>query len=129
MHDIGRPTIIQAIVERNGNANDQTRNEVAELVAIYGNAVAARLVSKWGLPDEITQAILSLENEESTSPLGETLRLAVAFATCVTTEDGEPDFSDVFKHPSASRLNLYRDNVESLCDKAEPLDAWVSSVL
>jgi len=127
MHDIGRPTIIQAVVGRADKVDSDTRVLVAELVSTFGQAVAARLVSKWGLPDEIAQAIVSLDSNDATTQLGDTLRLAVAFATSMD-EDPSTDFAEVYQHPSPSRLNLYQSDVDAICQKAESFDQWVTSV-
>lgn len=125
LHDVGRPSIIQSLMDTH---QPYTHDELVEVAQTHRLVVAERLILSWGLPVEIAEAVIAVDGTDAATPLAETLRLAVACTKAVKAADNEL-FDALFQHVSADRLNLYRQDIDAVLQKAVEATEWVKGLV
>jgi len=125
LHDVGRPTIIQSLVDVH---QASTHDALIQMAQTHRLVVAERLILSWGLPREIAEAVIAVDGTDAATPLADTLRLAVACTEAVKAADNEL-LDALFQHPSADRLNLYRQDIDAVLQKAVEATEWVKGLV
>ena len=125
LHDVGRPVLLQAIVDRSKELRlmpDQAA--VASFVEQHHARVGAGLARRWKLSPKC-QAAIEFHHEPFDTKEGRHGALLVSLADAladVMAGDSPPD--TVVHHPAVLPLNLYPDDVDSLieqCDRASEM--------
>jgi putative nucleotidyltransferase with HDIG domain len=121
LHDVGRPVLLQAIVDMSGAA-PFAEVEVKESVHALHAYVGGELVRQWGLSERLEEAIKHHHNPAA-APHGAlgalTVRLADDLAHRLDRQEGPV----LEMHPALAPLNLYPEDLKRLLE----LGDWVSS--
>jgi putative nucleotidyltransferase with HDIG domain len=129
LHDVGRPVLLQAIVDMHGNNRMLNRQAVLTVVAELHAQVGGMLAQKWSLPARVAEAI-AFHHDPHAAKLAPQLSILISFADDIPACDEEqtPDAAAaLLKHPLLPHLNLYPDEVTAIIarrkDFAETLQA------
>jgi putative nucleotidyltransferase with HDIG domain len=131
LHDLGRPVLIQAIVDlcrTEGLCPTETAMDVA--CDILHTRVGAELVKAWNLPVRLSEAVLwhhDPQRSESARNLTMTTALAddlshLVFGPKRLEEDA------MRGHPLCAPLNMYPDEMEALLAKREAIQKQVEAL-
>jgi putative nucleotidyltransferase with HDIG domain len=129
LHDVGRPVLLQAIVDMHGANRSLNRNAVLAVVAELHAQVGGMLAQKWSLPARVGEAI-ACHHDPHAAKVAPQLAILISFADDIPAFDEElrPDASAaLLKHPLLPHLNLYPEEVAAIVarrkDFAETLRA------
>jgi putative nucleotidyltransferase with HDIG domain len=121
LHDVGRPVLLQAIVDMSG-ASPFPEPEIQDAVDALHAYVGGELVRQWGLSERLEEAIKFHHNPAS-APNGPMAALCVRLADDLAHKlDGDP-VPPLDMHPSLAPLNLYPEDLKRLVQLGE----WVTS--
>ena len=135
MHDIGRPVVLQSIVEI-ARAQDlqPSSEEIYVLEEKYQRSIGLAVVKHWGMPTIVCDVIEHVDDyhKAETNQLPVMIVVAGAlFANTLMIED-ESDFTDksdfLITHEVMADLNFYRSDIEALIDKKAQVDASVETM-
>lgn len=115
-HDVGKPLLLQALVDRRGLAAGSVDVDARTAMALVDelHAPAGRaLAAAWSLSPALCDLIARHHAVDATSTADHVLRLADDLAH-FTMENRVVDDSFFVLHPSAAALNLYEDDVQAL---------------
>ena len=130
LHDIGRPVLLQALVDVQNERNLIFRREdilatVNDLSVDFGGD----LISSWSLPKRVADVVRSQNEPGLVADVRQNaflLRFAIDLAT--STLEGSSDNTDaVSHHSSIPHLNLYPEQMETLLSKQDDVRQWVES--
>jgi len=132
LHDVGRPILLQALVDRRKgsllSADDEQLRTAADANRI---PLACKLVELWELPSRTSDAIhdqsTPMEADEN-NPGAAILNLATDLASA-TLASGAPPTIDSLKHPMITVLNLYPEQVQAILNNHEQVLDWVNSTV
>jgi putative nucleotidyltransferase with HDIG domain len=117
LHDVGRPVMLQALVDLYREFKVPPDKEVVMGLATEHHArLGGMLVSKWSLPEALSRAILfhhqpSLAGDDEPGAMVTALADELAHATL----DPEPRGDAIVRsHPALSVLDLYPEDVDKL---------------
>jgi len=129
LHDVGRPVLLQAIVDMHGANRVLNRHAVLTVVAELHAQVGGMLAQKWSLPVRVAEAI-AFHHDPHAAKVAPQLAILTSFADDIPSCDDEygPDAAAaLLKHPLLAHLNLYPDEVAAIVarrkDFAETLQA------
>ncbi len=129
LHDVGRPVLLQAIVDMHGANKALNRQAVLAVVAELHAQVGGMLAQKWSLSPRVAEAIAQ-HHDPHAAKLAPQLSILISFADDVPSGDVDPSSeaaAALLKHPLLPHLNLYPDDVAALVarrkDFAETLQA------
>lgn len=129
-HDVGKPLVLQAIVDRRSHAARSVAGDtrvamalVDELHAQVGRALAVA----WSLSPDLCDLIGRHHEPGAVSTGDHVLRLADDLAH-FTMENRVVDDTFFLTHPSAQALNLYEDDVERLLAQRAAITLAASSL-
>jgi putative nucleotidyltransferase with HDIG domain len=116
LHDVGRPTLIQALVDQGDDPDlpALTPGEFQSVVAELHEEVGGMIVSAWGLPAALEESIRHHHQARATAADGAAL---IAFADDLSHYGAplRPIAEDALRsHPAAATLNLYPEDIDSL---------------
>jgi putative nucleotidyltransferase with HDIG domain len=121
LHDVGRPVLLQAIVDMSGGTpfpEDEVKDAVDALHAYVGG----ELVTQWGLSGRLAEAIQHHHNPAA-APGGPIPALSVRLADDLAHRLDRKDAPTLEMHPALAPLNLYPEDLKRLLDLAD----WVFS--
>lgn len=123
LHDIGRPVLLQAIVDyQHTNRVLVEREEVLQAIESHRATVGGNLINLWKLPQRIAHAVLqqNSNNTESSDDTANILQLAITFTNAYFAPEEVP-MESLLSHPTVDSLNLYPDQLEEVRTKSEEL--------
>jgi putative nucleotidyltransferase with HDIG domain len=121
LHDVGRPTLLQALVsiaEEHGQALQQ--ESVQPVLDELHAQVGSDLVASWSLPTQLAEAVgyhHRPEEAPSHARLAMVTRLSADLAHSLVGP-GEVTDNQIRNHRLLAPLNLYRDDLEALLEHA-----------
>lgn len=105
--------------------------EQIELLGYTSDEVSARLLTDWGIPDDLVEAIRTRSGlDDDQTPLGEVLQVANAAAVMLLTADEERQAYayDALATAAAAHLDLTTGDLERMIEELRPdLDAVFES--
>jgi putative nucleotidyltransferase with HDIG domain len=129
LHDVGRPVLLQAIVDMRGPDRPMLdRAVVSAVVAALHAGVGGLLAQKWALPSRVAEAI-TMHHDPLEAKSSCNLAMLVGFADDIPAPDDDDaeSASKLAKHPLVPHLNLYPDEIDAILarrrDVAETLQA------
>jgi HD-like signal output (HDOD) protein len=132
LHDVGRPILLQALVDRRESRGLRADDDELRVAADTNRIpLATRLVELWELPERTADAIndqLSPLESELPGQGAAVLNLAMDLAR-VTLRSGAPPTPDTISHPMIDVLNLYPEQVQAVLDNHEQVLDWVNSTV
>lgn len=119
LHEIGRPTVIQAVLDIAEEQGVQlTESVVLQLASQFEHQVSVYIVTEWQLPQLIVQAISGYADYEAADATMQAAQIYAARQIANMQINDEAMAVDMMDEAVLSRLNLYQDEVEKLFDKA-----------
>jgi putative nucleotidyltransferase with HDIG domain len=119
LHDVGRPVLLQALLELSRESGSRAREALLAVVTDIHCRAGAALATEWKLPDTVSAAIL---NHHSASPehaasvhitaLADRLGHALLETPEVTPES-------VAEHPALEKLEIYPDVLSKILSRAD----------
>jgi putative nucleotidyltransferase with HDIG domain len=117
LHDIGKPVILQALIDVQKEAGLRIDPAVASaLMEAYHTHVGGLIATAWALPPHVTESIAYHHDYLVAPTCGEAV-MVTRLADCLSYHLLIPDVFDeesVRHHPVLADLNLYPDDVEAL---------------
>jgi HD-like signal output (HDOD) protein len=130
LHDVGRPILLQALIDRRQlhglQADDDQLRQAADENRI---PLAARLVELWELPSHIADAISNQTTPmENMTPNMESAILNLAIDLTETTLSAKsPAMAQHISHPMISVLGLDPEQLQEILDNHTEILDWVNS--
>lgn len=129
LHDIGRPVVLQAVVElARLNAIELSREETYGFEEKYQRRVGARVVNLWKMPSMVCDVVEHFDNYQDLSNSNQ-LQVMIAtagalFADNLTEEPAnEEKHNLILKSTLMAELNFYHSDIEELLAKASEMQA------
>lgn len=117
LHDVGRPVLLQALVDLHKEAGVLAQPAAMEAAAAADHArVGSALVAKWSLPASLADAILFHHSPEGApSDKKNSMMASLADELAHQTLDTEPrDEASLRSHRALEVLNLYPEDLDKL---------------
>lgn len=115
LHDVGRPVILQALVDYQDQYHvAYEREEVLRMADQFRFLVSGELAKEWKLPDRIVSTITQQDTDDllSLSTEASILKLATILAT---VDHEQPlNMEDLHCNELIESLNLYPDEIDSI---------------
>lgn len=115
LHDVGRPTLIQALVDQLGQPGfpSLTRSEFESVVSELHEEVGAEIIAAWALPDKLVKSVRYHHHPVATDAGAALIALAddlshLALPLRLMTDEA------LRCHPASGPLNLYPEDVDAL---------------
>jgi putative nucleotidyltransferase with HDIG domain len=130
LHDVGRPVLLQALVDLHKASGLSPEGEAVEAAASADHApVGAALVTKWALPASLAETIRFHHTPDRASDIKGSMMAALADELAHHTLDAEPREEALLRaHPALDALNLYPADVDKLLDLRQRVVDMVASV-
>ena len=126
LHSIGRPAVLQAILELAEKHNAiLNKSDVHHLEKTHCHQVSVAIVNTWQMPELVIDAVSAYSDNNSEQVVGEHaahINVGSRFATYMLTPD-KLDKEILFTLPAFSTLNIYQDEVEELLAKTDDVKA------
>lgn len=126
LHSIGRPAILQTIIELAKKEQIQlTEQDIHQLENTYCHRVSEAVVYLWKMPTLVIEAVSSYtdyNNAISTSTQAAQVTVGARFATYMLTPK-ILDKDTLFMLPALTTLNLYQDEVDNLLNQTDAIKA------
>jgi putative nucleotidyltransferase with HDIG domain len=124
LHDVGRPTLFQAIADLDRSSDPRKKADQASVVDELHAAVGAELATRWALPARVAEAIAT-HHVPATAAHTE-LAMLTSLADVLAHQVLEPVSGDLgsggaLGHPALVALNLYPDDLEKLLAGSDAL--------
>lgn len=117
LHDIGKPVVLQALVDVQKEAGLRIAPAAASaIMEAYHTHVGSLLATAWALPPHVAESIAYHHDYLVAPTCGEAV-MVTRLADCLSYHVLTPDIFDedsVRHHPVLADLNLYPDDVEGL---------------
>jgi putative nucleotidyltransferase with HDIG domain len=131
MHDIGRPVLLQAVVDLSRELDCQiTRQQALALVSTAHERTGARLVTLWELPARVSEAVY--HHHRQTAPVGAGPLFAVIGMADelahFALRDGTMDEPGLRDSPRFRALSLYPEEMTALIACGEKVRLSVEAV-
>ncbi|MCJ8314640.1 MAG: HDOD domain-containing protein [Saccharospirillaceae bacterium] len=120
LHSIGKPVIIQALVNENMNITPEQCLKVCELCFLQ---IGVDIAKHWKMPDQVVKAIQIQDSNE----LSDAVYIGSQFAMVNMTED--KDWDQLIGQDRLNSLNLYEEDVQDLIAKHEDIEAAKSAMM
>jgi putative nucleotidyltransferase with HDIG domain len=131
LHDVGRPVILQTLVDLHREAGLRLdRAVVVEATTELHERVGAVLIASWGLHDRLGDAVgrhHDPPHEGPAAPLAMVICLADDLAHLTLGQHGVTE-EQVRGHPLLSALNLYPDDLEGLLARREGIVEGIRAI-
>ena len=130
LHDVGRPIVLQLIVDYEDQDLTADREACIDAVEHFRAHVAGNLIEAWKLPHDVAEAVRqqSLENAIEGTASAQLLCFAILCATALD-DDPSQDTDQLTQHPLVESLNLYPDQVSTALDRSvEAIDLMGSAI-
>tara|TARA_R110002049_G_scaffold301732_1_gene494068 strand:- start:923 stop:1786 length:864 start_codon:yes stop_codon:yes gene_type:complete len=126
LHSIGRPAILQTIIELAKNEQvDLTEQDIHQLENTYCHRLSEAVVNSWNMPKLVIEAVSSYtdsNNSLATSAAAAHVNVGARFATYMLTPD-KLDKETLFSLPALTTLNFYQDEVDTLLSQTDAIKA------
>jgi HD-like signal output (HDOD) protein len=131
LHDIGRPVMLQALIDLYREFHlAPDKDVIAATAAAHHTRVGSMLVARWSLPDTLATTIL-FHHQPSLAGDGEQASMIISLADDLAhvTLDAEPPAATLVRsHPALAVLNLYPEDVDKLLSMHERVAEMVGSI-
>jgi len=131
LHSIGRPAVLQTILDLANNKNiSLTSEQVHQLENSYWHQVSQAVVNKWQMPALVVDAVCAYTDYNSALTAGaQATHIVVGsrFATQMLTPE-KLDKETLFALPVLAKLNLYQDDVEKIFEQTEIVKARLAGL-
>ncbi len=132
LHDVGRPTAIQASVDLQAELglSALTKEDIHRVVGAVHEEVGEAMLRAWGLSPRLASAVRHHHHPQNAGD-------AAAAATLVQLADDFAHYAaplrpvsddDLRRHPAAAALNLYPELVEALLARRDEVIAQVEAI-
>jgi HD-like signal output (HDOD) protein len=132
LHSIGRPAVLQTILELAKKKNiSVTTEEVRQLENNYWHQVSQAVVNKWQMPELVVEAVCSYTDYDSALTAGAQATHVVVgsrFSTHMLMPE-KLDKETLFDLPVLSKLNLYQEDVEKIFEQTERVKERLEGLL
>ena len=130
LHDVGRPVLLQAVVDLHKACGLSPASDAVEAAASADHAgVGAALIAKWSLPAALAETIRFHHTPDRASEKKGSMMAALADDLAHHTLDAEPrDEAIVRGHPALDVLNLYPADVDKLLDLRQRVVDMVTTI-
>ncbi len=126
LHSIGRPAILQAIIELAKKQQvELTKEDIHQLENIYCHRLSEAVVNVWKMPTLVIEAVSAYTDYNShltTSVQASQVTLGARFSSYMLTPD-QFDKETLLTLPALTTLNLYQDDVENLLNQTDEIKA------
>lgn len=126
LHSIGRPAILQTIIELAKKEQvDLTTEDIHQLENTYCHRLSVAVVNLWKMPTLVVEAVSSYtdyNNALTTSAQTAQVTIGARLATYMLTPE-KLDKETLFVLPALATLNLYQDEVDSLLSQTDAIKA------
>ncbi len=126
LHSIGRPAVLQAILELAEKYNvTLTESDIYHLEKTHSHQVSVAIVNKWKMPELVVDAVSAYSDNNNERVVGEHaahINVGSRFATYMLTPE-KLDKEILLALPAFSTLNIYQDEVEELLAKTDSVEA------
>lgn len=130
LHAVGKPALLQAVVDTAGPSRPTPRVVMAQLLEDWHTTVGLRIAEVWGLPRLVVTAMATYASYASTAaftPEAAITCLADRLATDLT-EPGRFDAQTLVDHSVFGDLNLYPDDIAGLLAQRAKVSQVVDSM-
>lgn len=130
LHDVGKPLLLQAIMDSDSLAAIAARRDGATLWAVIDDLhemAGLALVTAWRLPPSLGETIAAHHDRETHSVGAQVVQLADDLAIHALDEVPGGDEA-LLRHPVAERLNLYPEDVSLLLALREHVAATAGAL-
>jgi putative nucleotidyltransferase with HDIG domain len=130
LHDVGRPVLMQELVDLHRQAKCPFDLTVTtHVITALHTRIGSALVNGWSLPARLGETILFHHNPTASKAAAQTAmmtNLADDMAHMLMPVPGErvPTIDEIREHPMLEPLNLYPDEMDALlaqCDKVKSM--------
>ncbi|MFO0746452.1 MAG: HDOD domain-containing protein [Myxococcota bacterium] len=124
LHDVGKPIVLQAIVDSKSPAARALRADNALVWAVVDDlhGLAGRALARaWSLPAALGDVIAAHHDLQSSLPAVHIVRLADDLAHFAMGDTPVVDEAMLRQHPYAAALNLYPEDLAALIAKRETI--------
>lgn len=130
LHDVGRPVLLQALVDLHKAVGLSPDSAAVEVAATEHHAqVGSALVAKWSLPALAESILLHHGSEGGASDAKGPLIVALADDLAHFTLDAEPgDEATLRSHRALDALSLYPEDVDKLLDLRQRVIDMVAAI-
>lgn len=126
LHSIGRPAMIQTIMELAKNEQvDLTEDDIHQLEDRYSHQLSVAVVNTWKMPTLVIEAVSTYTDDNNAlkiSAQAAQVTVGARFSTFMLTPE-KIDREALFMLPALATINLYQDEVESLLNKTDVIKA------
>jgi len=126
LHSIGRPAVLQTILELAHSQNiTLSNNEIHQLENTYCQQVSQAVVNKWQMPTLVIEAVTSYTDHRSSLAVENHAAQIIAGSKFATNMLDPESFNKevLLALPVFETLNLYQDEVEKLLEKTDVVTA------
>lgn len=126
LHSIGRPAVLQTILELAHSQNiTLSNNEIHQLENTYCQQVSQAVVNKWQMPTLVIEAVTSYTDHRSSLAVENHAAQIIAGSKFATNMLDPESFNKevLLALPVFETLNLYQDEVEKLLEKTDAVTA------
>lgn len=132
LHDIGRPVLLQALVDLQSRRSlEPRRQDVLEAIEAHRAHVGSTLIESWRLPGRVAAAVRDqtlVASSDSNNQDSYILSLAVDLAR-YTLEPDSVTADEIRQHFAVPHLNLYPEQLNTIIGKQEDILNWVESTV
>ena len=122
LHSIGRPAVIQVILELASKQQTQLHEaDVLKLEDMFADQVTESVMSTWQMSDLVTDAVIhynSIDKAIKDSTQAAHVNVGLLYAKNMLKADQQTKQS-IFDAPELTTLNLYQDEAETLLEKSD----------
>jgi putative nucleotidyltransferase with HDIG domain len=132
LHDVGRPVLLQELVDLHAEANLPFQADAAaELMSLRHAEVGSTLVNGWSLPARLGETILHHHFPSRSTTAAQTAmmtNLADDLAHLLLEDERTVTEAQIREHPMLTPLNLYPDEMEALLAKRPTVLGMIGSI-
>ena len=130
LYQIGRPAVLQVILEFAAKNDIKVKPECANLMmSAYQRPVGLMMAEQWQLPKAVTDTISHIDSKgesEGSAEIVDAVRSGRVFAA--GAKEGNYDADAIGGHPSVIAMNLYADDVEQLIERADVVQQTIEAL-
>ncbi len=130
LHDVGKPVVLQTLVDLASDAADVSHEELLALVAEFHAEAGSRLIASWKLPVRLGETI-RYHHDPAAAPTASRNALMTALADDLShfTVGAAPVEEEALRsHAALEALNMYPEELDALLARREQVAAQVEAV-
>ncbi len=140
LHDVGRPTLIQALVDEHARCDGEraaplSADDFETVVTVLHEEIGAEIVAAWGLPPRLATSVRHHHDPDAAGDARADAAL-LSFADALAhLAMGDLDLgrdvaiAELRSHPATLALNLYPEDVEALLARSPDIVAGAEALL